>query len=92
VPDVPTLNEAGFSGIEALQWVGMLAPAGTPKDILALLNDALRETLNSPEVKAKLAASGMTAAATSPEEFQALLTAEVKQWREIGQKAGIKPH
>lgn len=90
-PDLPTLGEAGFPGMEALQWVGMLAPAGTPKSILTKLNMALRETLNTPEVEAKLAATGVTAAASSPEEFQALLTAEVKQWREVGQKAGIKP-
>jgi tripartite-type tricarboxylate transporter receptor subunit TctC len=88
--DLPTLGEAGFPGMEALQWVGMLAPAGTPKDIIARLNEALRETLSTPEVQVKLAATGVTAAVSSPEEFQALLTAEVNQWREVGQKAGIK--
>jgi tripartite-type tricarboxylate transporter receptor subunit TctC len=91
MPELPTLGEAGFPGMEALQWVGMLAPAKTPNDVITRLNTALRETLNMPEVQAKLAATGMTVAASSPQDFQTLLTAEVKQWREVGQKAGIKP-
>jgi len=92
LPDLPTLSEAGFPGMEALQWVGMLAPAGTPRDVIGKLNKALDETLAMPEVAAKLGATGMTGAPTSPDEFQALLTSEVKQWREVGQKAGIAMH
>jgi tripartite-type tricarboxylate transporter receptor subunit TctC len=91
-PDLPTLSEAGFPGMEALQWVGMLAPAGTPKPVIARLNGALHDALTNPEVVKKLDATGMTAAITTPEEFQALLTAEVKQWHEVGEKAGIKKH
>lgn len=89
-PDLPTLAESGFPGMEALQWVGMLAPAGTPKPVIARLNGALHDALTNPEVVKKLDATGMTADVTTPEEFQALLAAEVKQWREVGQEAGIK--
>jgi tripartite-type tricarboxylate transporter receptor subunit TctC len=91
-PDLPTLGEAGYPGMEALQWVGMLAPAGTPKDVVGKLSKALNETLTIPDVVKKLGATGMTAAPTTPNEFQALLTSEVKQWRDVGQKAGIKAH
>lgn len=91
-PDLPTLSEAGYPGMEALQWVGMLAPAGTPAAIVAKLNKALNETLAMPEVERKLGATGMTAAQSTPEEFQALLTSEVQQWREVGKAAGIATH
>jgi tripartite-type tricarboxylate transporter receptor subunit TctC len=90
--DVPTLIEAGFPGMEALQWVGMLAPAQTPKDVIATLNAALREVLAMPEVASKLDAQGVTPAASTPEEFQAMITSEVKQWKDVAADTGIKPH
>lgn len=89
-PDLPTLAEAGYPGMEALQWVGMLAPAGTPKPVIDRLNGALHDALTDPEIVKKLDATGMTAAATTPAEFQALLATEVAQWREVGKEAGIK--
>lgn len=91
-PDLPTLSEAGYPGMEALQWVGMLAPAGTPANVVAKLNTALNETLAMPDVQKKLGATGMTPATTTPQEFQALLASEVKQWRDVGKAAGIKMH
>jgi tripartite-type tricarboxylate transporter receptor subunit TctC len=87
-PDVPTLAEAGFPGLEALQWVGMLAPAKTPKDIIAKLNAALQKTLTRPDVIGRFTAQGVTAASSSPEEFQTLIETEVKQWLEVAQKSG----
>lgn len=90
-PAVPTLAEAGFPGLEALQWVGMLAPAGTPEDVVATLNAALREVLSSPEVAARLDAQGVTAAPTSPQEFQALIAAEIAQWKDVAADAGLTP-
>lgn len=87
-PNVPTLAEAGFPGLEALQWVGMLAPAKTPKDIIAKLNAALQKTLARPDVISRFTAQGVTAASSSPEEFQTLIDTEVKQWIEVAQKSG----
>lgn len=87
-PNVPTLAEAGFPGLEALQWVGMLAPAKTPKDIIAKLNAALQKTLARPDVISRFTAQGVTAASSSPEEFQTLIETEVKQWTEVAQKSG----
>jgi tripartite-type tricarboxylate transporter receptor subunit TctC len=91
-PDVPTLAEAGYPNLEALQWVGLLAPAKTPKDIIAKLNSTLREVLASPEVKAKFEAQGITPVSSTPDEFQALIVREIKQWKEVAKTAGIKAH
>jgi tripartite-type tricarboxylate transporter receptor subunit TctC len=87
-PDVPTLAESGFPGLEALQWVGMLAPAKTPKDVIAKLNGALQKVLARPDVVERFTAQGVTAASSSPEEFQTLIETEVKQWTEVAQKSG----
>ncbi len=87
-PNVPTLAESGFPGLEALQWVGMLAPAKTPKDIVAKLNTALVKILARPDVVARFTAQGVTAASSTPEEFQTLIETEVRQWAEVAQKSG----
>lgn len=88
-PDVPTLKEAGFPRVKALQWVGMLAPAKTPPDVVARLNGVLRETLTKPDVIAKLEVQGLTATATTPEAFDQMIESEIKEWRQVGQQAGI---
>ena len=91
-PDVPTLAESGYPKFEALQWVGMLAPAKTPKDVIAKLNGALRDILAMPEVRARFDAQGITAAASTPSEFQSLISAEIKQWKDVAAASGIKAH
>jgi tripartite-type tricarboxylate transporter receptor subunit TctC len=91
-PDVPTLAEAGYPKLEALQWVGLLAPAKTPKDVIAKLNSTLRDVLAMPEVKAKFEAQGITPVSSTPDEFQALIVREIKQWKEVAKTAGIKQH
>ncbi|HEU5017533.1 MAG TPA: tripartite tricarboxylate transporter substrate binding protein [Pseudolabrys sp.] len=91
-PDVPTLAEAGYPKVDAMQWVGMLAPAGTPKPIIDKLNGVLRDVLGMAEVKSKFAKLGMTATSSTPEEFHKLLAEEVARWREVGRKAGIALH
>jgi tripartite-type tricarboxylate transporter receptor subunit TctC len=90
-PNVPTLAESGFPGLEALQWVGMLAPAKTPKDVVTKLNGAIKKALARPDVIERFAAQGVTAASSSPEEFQTLIETEVKQWLEVSQKNGPPP-
>jgi tripartite-type tricarboxylate transporter receptor subunit TctC len=87
-PNVPTLAESGFPGLEALQWVGMLAPAKTPKDAIAKLNSALQKVLARPDVVERFTAQGVTAASSTPEEFQTLIETEVKQWTEVAQENG----
>lgn len=90
-PNLATLSESGFPGLEALQWVGILAPAGTPKDAISRLNAALQRILSRPDVVAKLAAQGVTAAASSPEEFQKLISTEIQEWQGVAQRAGLLP-
>jgi len=90
-PNLPTLGEAGYPGLEALQWVGMLAPAKTPKNIIARLNAALSKILSRPDVASKFEALGMTVAASSPEDFQSLIEIEVRQWTDVARDTGMKP-
>lgn len=90
-PNVPTLAESGFPGLEALQWVGMLAPAKTPRDVIAKLNGALQKILARPDVIEKFSAQGVTAASSTPQEFQTLIETEVKQWTEVAQKPSMPP-
>lgn len=90
-PNVPTLGESGYPGLEALQWVGMLAPSKTPKDVIAKLNGALQKILTRPDVKEKFTAQGVTATWSSPQEFQTLVETEVKQWTEVSRRTGAPP-
>lgn len=90
-PNVPTLDESGFHGMQALQWVGMLAPAGTPKDAIGRLNGALQRILTKPDIVAALAAQGVTAAASSPESFGSLISAEISAWQEVAKRAALLP-
>lgn len=89
--DVPTVAESGYPGFEAVQWVGMLAPRGTPKEIIDRLNQAIAKAVRDPEVAARFSAQHMSPVATTPEEFQALIEREVRQWRDVAQAANIKP-
>jgi tripartite-type tricarboxylate transporter receptor subunit TctC len=90
-PDLPTIAEAGVPGYESLQWYGLLAPAGTPKDILARLHKESVAVLRSPDVAARLASDGAEVVAGSPEEFGAFLRAETQKWARVVKAAGIKP-
>ena len=91
MPDLPTAAEAGFPGFVAEQWLGLLATGGTPKPIVARLNAEVNKILRDPDLVAKLALQGTTAAGGTPEEFRALILDEMRNWKEIAQKAMIKP-
>jgi len=89
-PDLPTAAESGFPGFEAVQWLGLLTTAGTPKDIVAKINAEVNRALREPDVVAKLALQGTTAAGGTPEEFRTLIANELRDWKSIAQKANIK--
>jgi tripartite-type tricarboxylate transporter receptor subunit TctC len=89
-PDLPTATESGFPGFEAVQWLGLLTTAGTPKDIVARINAEVNRALREPDMTAKLALQGTTAAGGSAEEFKALIADEIRNWRDVAQKANIK--
>lgn len=91
-PDIPTIAEAGVPGYEAVQWFGLLAPAGTPRDIVAKLHAAVVQVLNDPGVRKRFVDGGADPTpSASPEEFAALLRAELKKWARVVKEAGIKP-
>ncbi|MGZ5233172.1 MAG: tripartite tricarboxylate transporter substrate binding protein, partial [Burkholderiales bacterium] len=90
-PDIPTIAEAGVPGYESLQWYGLLAPAGTPKEILARLHKESVAALRSPDVVSRLASDGAEVVAGSSEEFGAFLRTETQKWAKVVKAAGIKP-
>lgn len=93
LPDVPTFAEHGvqMAGFEAGSWYGVVAPAGTPDDIIEKLNAALRDAAADTEVRERLAKSGLELAATSPKEFGDFIAAQHRYWGETLRAAGIKP-
>ena len=92
LPDVPTLGEAGVSGIDVTQWYGLFAPAGTPGAIVARLNDALNAVLREPAVIQRIEAHGATVRADSPAEFRALVSDELAKWRGVVRQARLSPN
>lgn len=90
-PDVPTVAEAGVKGYVFDPWFGILAPAKTPKTVLAKLSGEIARVLQLPDVKERLLALGAEPAPTTPEGFDAHIRVEVAKYRKIVQDAGIKP-
>ena len=91
MPDVPTIDEAGVPKYEALQWFGILAPAGTPPVVVNLLQMKIAEGFQTKEMKARLAADGAEAVASKPAEFGALIKAEIGKWTAVAKAANIQP-
>ena len=89
-PDVPTFEEAGVPGYEAVGWFGSVAPAGTPREIIQRLNLETRNALALPDVRERVIAAGTEPATTTPEEFAAYIREETKKWGEVVRAAGIK--
>jgi tripartite-type tricarboxylate transporter receptor subunit TctC len=90
LPDVPTTAEAGMPEVQAENWYGMVAAAGTPPAIVAKLHSAAVEAMRSPDVKEKLAAQGATLVGNSPEEFGAFIKSEIEKWAKVVKAANIK--
>jgi tripartite-type tricarboxylate transporter receptor subunit TctC len=90
LPDVPTVAEAGVPGYEATIWLGIMAPAGTPKPIVDKLNAEIRKVVTRPEVKAQWADQGAEPMTMSPEEFDAYLRKDIQKWAEVVRVSGAK--
>ena len=88
LPQVPAIAEAGLKGYEVSNWLGVLAPAGTPKDVIATLNAAIGRAMATPALRQQLVALGIEPASGGPEEFTALIRAELPKWAEIVKKSG----
>lgn len=90
LPDVPTSREAGLENCEVSNWFGVLAPAGTPRDIINRLNLELNKALNSPDLKERLVTAGIETMTSTPEEFARFLKSETARYAKLIKEAGIK--
>jgi tripartite-type tricarboxylate transporter receptor subunit TctC len=89
-PDVPTIAEAGVPGYEATIWLGVMAPLGTPQDIVDKLNSEITKVVNRPDVKEAWAKQGAVPLVMSPAEFDKYIRADIEKWAKVVAAAGIK--
>ena len=90
LPDLPTVADAGYKDFEADQWYGVVAPTGTPKDIVAKLNSQINQSLNSAELKTRLNNEGAVATPNTPEVFGSLIQSEIARWKPVIQSGRVK--
>lgn len=90
LPDVPTMKEAGVSGVEVVVWYGVLAPSKTPRDIINTLSGAIIKATRAPDIKQRLLDQGAEPLGNTPEEFAKLLREEVEKWAEVVKVSGAK--
>jgi tripartite-type tricarboxylate transporter receptor subunit TctC len=90
LPEVPTAEEAGLGNFDVTTWYGILAPAGTPRPIVARLNAELVKIMHSPEMKERLATLATDPFTSTPEEFAAYLQQEIAKWGDVIRKAGLR--
>ena len=89
-PELPTMAESGYPGFEAVPWFGLVAPAGTPKDIVDKLYAETAKTLATPEVRKKFDELGIEPVGNTPAEFAAIIRKEIPEWAKVVKDAGIK--
>ena len=90
VPGIPTFQEAGVANFTVAHWYGVLAPAGTPPAVIKTLHAEIHKALQTPDVKERFAALAIDIAGLGPEEFAKVIDADVKRWREVVAKSGIR--
>ena len=90
LPDLPTVAEAGYKDFEADQWYGLVAPAGTPREIVNKLNAQINQALASTELKTRLASEGAIATPSTPEAFGQLIVREIARWKPVIQSGRVK--
>jgi tripartite-type tricarboxylate transporter receptor subunit TctC len=90
LPDTPTLDELGYKGYQAATLLGLLAPAGTPKPVVAALNAAVRKTMGQDAVAERFRGLGANPGASSPEDFSKRIRDELRQWQGLVKKLGLK--
>jgi tripartite-type tricarboxylate transporter receptor subunit TctC len=89
-PDLPTISEAGLPGFDTAGWFGLLAPAGTAREIIDRVAAASNEAAKSPDVIATLAKQGFDMAGGSPEDFAAFIRDDLAKWERVAGAAGLK--
>lgn len=90
--DIPTIAEAGVPGYEAVQWYGVLAPTGTPRDIITKLHAGVVRAVQNPDVRKRLMNDGAEPVGSSPDEFAAYIRSETDKWAKVIKAAGINPN
>lgn len=88
LPDIPTIDEAGVAGYDATLWLGLLAPPGTPAEVVAKLREGVTKALSTPEARKLVNSAGVDVALSSPEEFAALMKAELERWGKVVRETG----
>ena len=88
-PDIPTLAELGVPGVEVDIWYGFLAPAGTPRDVVARLNAELKAVLALPDIQSSFASQGLDTVSSTPEEFASLIERDIPRWARVVREAKI---
>lgn len=89
-PDIPTVSESGLPGFEVGSWYGLLAPAGTPKDIITRLHAEVIKALQSPDVKERIESFGTQTVGNTPEQFAAQIRADITKWAKVAKTANVK--
>jgi tripartite-type tricarboxylate transporter receptor subunit TctC len=90
LPNVATFIEQGYPRLSAVEWLGLLAPAGTPEPIIQKLNAAVNQAMQTPEARAVLQKLGVETKAVSPQEFKTFMAAETQKWGQVVAEAGVK--
>ncbi|NDY93601.1 Bug family tripartite tricarboxylate transporter substrate binding protein [Ideonella livida] len=90
LPQVPTINESGYKGFDAVTWFGLLAPAGTPKEVVARLNAEFNKALKQPELAKRLADEGADPAGGTPEQFAELIRQDIPRWGKVVHESGAR--
>jgi tripartite-type tricarboxylate transporter receptor subunit TctC len=90
LPDVPTMAESGIKGVEVVVWYGVLAPAGTPREIVTTLASAIANAARAPDIRQRLVDQGAEPVGNSPEEFAKLLKEELVRWAEVVKVSGAR--
>jgi tripartite-type tricarboxylate transporter receptor subunit TctC len=88
MPDVPTIAEAGVPGYDATIWLGVLAPPGTPREIVQKINAEITKVLSTPESRRLMASAGVEVATSTPEEFSRLMQSEMERWGKVVRDTG----
>jgi tripartite-type tricarboxylate transporter receptor subunit TctC len=91
LPDLPTMGEAGYPGVEVLNWQGIVGPKGLPPEIVKILNAAANKALQDPEVHARMLEQGNEIAGGTPEQFAALIKSEMPRWGQVVKDAKMEP-
>ena len=90
VPELPTIDESGLKGFETVAWFGLIAPAGTPAEIIGKTRDEVARILQTPELRERIDALGGEPVGNTPQEFAAIIRADIAKWRRVVDQAGIK--